>query len=229
MNRSILFAKPREITWGWCYLAFQSIFLGYFLILGVQFLNLPWGGAQINFLYFCINLAVSAGIFRKFLANTYKAALDRIGTVLLVAVGGFVAYFILTAIVSSLILAIEPDFSNVNDQNISDISRDHYVLTTIGTVFLVPTAEELLHRGAVFGGLYRKNRVVAYLVSIILFALVHISGYIGYFEPKLLALCFLQYVPAGLCLAASYEVSGCIVTPILIHTAVNAIGMLAMR
>ena len=229
MNRSILLANPREITWGWCYLAFQSIFLGYFLILGVQFLNLPWGGAQINFLYFCINLVVSAGIFRKFLADTYKAALDRIETVFLVAVGGFVAYFILTAIVSNLIIAIEPDFSNVNDQNISDISRDYYVLTTIGTVFLVPTAEELLHRGAVFGGLYRKNRVAAYLVSIILFALVHISSYIGYFEPKLLALCFLQYVPAGLCLAASYDISGCIVTPILIHTAVNAIGMLAMR
>ena len=45
----------------------------------------------------------------------------------------------------------------------------------------------------------------------------------------MLFLCLLQYVPAGISLAASYEYSGNIVTPILIHTAVNAVGMLAMR
>ena len=44
-----------------------------------------------------------------------------------------------------------------------------------------------------------------------------------------LFLSFLQYVPAGLCLAWSYEKADSIWAPILIHIAVNQMGNLAMR
>ena len=45
----------------------------------------------------------------------------------------------------------------------------------------------------------------------------------------LLALCLLQYLPAGLCLAVAYEKSDSILCPILMHTVINAIGVYAMR
>ena len=44
-----------------------------------------------------------------------------------------------------------------------------------------------------------------------------------------LALCFVQYLPAGICLAASYRLSGSILTPILIHAGINTLGILALR
>ena len=42
-------------------------------------------------------------------------------------------------------------------------------------------------------------------------------------------MCFVQYLPAGLMLAWSYEKSNTIVTPILIHTVINAIAIYSMR
>ena len=229
MNRSISLARPKEISWGWRYLAFQITFFEYFLGFAVRFFGLSWTALQLNLVYFGINLAATLVIFHRFWAESWKAALDRIGTILLTAATGYVVYYIFSFLVSAFIVTVNPGFANVNDQSISSLTKQHHVLTAIGTVLLVPTAEELLHRGAIFGGLYRRNRIAAYVVSTILFALVHISGYIGYYPIGTLLLCLLQYIPAGICLAASYEYSGNIVTPILIHTAVNAVGMLAMR
>ena len=44
-----------------------------------------------------------------------------------------------------------------------------------------------------------------------------------------LLLCFLQYIPAGIALGWAYVRSGSILTPILIHTLVNAIGVAILR
>ena len=96
-------------------------------------------------------------------------------------------------------------------------------------MFLVPTVEECLYRGLIFGTLRSRNRLAAYALSAALFSLVHVVGYIGVYPLPLLALCLLQYVPAGLCLAQAYEAADNIFAPILIHTTVNAIGMIAMR
>ena len=217
------------MTFGWGYLIFQTALLGLLLGLAIRLFSLPWGSAEINLIYFCVNFVVTTVCFRRFLWESLRLCLGRMLRILAIAVIGLLSYFVLTAWVSSLIIAIEPGFANVNDQNISAISQKYYVFTAICSVFLVPIAEELLHRGVVFGSIYPRSRVAAYVISVIVFALIHISAYIGYFDLKLLFLCFLQYVPAGICLAASYEISGIIITPIAIHIAVNAIGMLAMR
>ena len=59
--------------------------------------------------------------------------------------------------------------------------------------------------------------------------MIHVMGYIGQFDWLTLVLCFLQYIPAGLWLAWAYEKSDSIFAPMLIHTAINAIGIYAMR
>ncbi|MBQ8768312.1 MAG: CPBP family intramembrane metalloprotease [Oscillospiraceae bacterium] len=229
MKFPILLPSRKETAWGFRYLAFSIVFLGFFLSLAIQLLGLPWGSNEINLTFFFLNFGVAVFIFRHFLQETALAAAKRIPAILITAAAGFVVYQILTTAVSIAIIFIEPNFYNVNDDNLSAISRNYYWLTALCTVILVPITEELLHRGAIFGGLYRKNRIAAYAVSTLVFALVHVSGYIGYFEPKILLLCYLQYIPAGLCLAAAYDFTGCIATPILLHAAINAVGILAMR
>ena len=229
MKLPILLPSRKETTWGWRYLAFETVFMGYFLSLFVRFLNLSWSSAQINLICFCLNFAITALLFREFLQKSTRITAKRIPVILITTVVGFFVYYALTAAVSIGIVAIEPTFFNVNNLNISSISRNYYWLTAFCTVFLVPVAEELLHRGAIFGGLYKRSRLAAYLVSIAVFALMHIVGYIGYFEPKQLLLCFVQYIPAGICLAVSYDITGCIAAPILLHAAINAVGILAMR
>ena len=77
--------------------------------------------------------------------------------------------------------------------------------------------------------MYGKSRWAAYVVSALCFCLPHVSAYIGSYEWTVLVLCFVQYLPAGLMLAWSYEKSNTIFTPILIHTIINAFGIYAMR
>ena len=229
MKLPIFLPAPKETSWGRRYLAFEIVFLVYFLKLAIYFFRLPWNSIELNLTYFFLNFGVAVFIFRHFLRGSAMVAAKRIPEILLIAVAGFLALQILTTAVSLVIIAIEPTFFNVNNKNLAAIIQKHYWLSTLGNVFLVPVAEELLHRGAVFGGLYRRNRIAAYVISTLVFALVHITAYIGHYAPQTLLLCYLQYIPAGLCLAAAYDLTGCIATPILIHAAINAVGILALR
>ena len=229
MKYPILLPSQKELRHGRRYLAFETVFLGYFLRLFVSLFELGWDSARLNLTFFCLNFAVTVVLFRFFLKKSACAAVKRVPIILATVVVGFFVCYGLTTLVGMAIVALEPAFFNVNNKNLSSISQQHYWLTTVCTIFLVPVTEELLHRGAVFGGLRRTSRVLAYGVSTAVFAMVHISTYIGHYEPRILLLCYLQYIPAGLCLAASYDLTGSIVTPILIHAVINAVGTLAMR
>ena len=116
-----------------------------------------------------------------------------------------------------------------NDNAIGTMVQENRALMILGAVVLAPVAEELLFRGVVFGGLFNRRPVMAYVLSTVCFSAIHVVGYIGLFSWDILALCFLQYLPAGICLAWSYARSGSILTPILIHTLVNAMGVAIMR
>ena len=85
--------------------------------------------------------------------------------------------------------------------------------------------KELLFRGVLFHGMYDKKPIAAYLVSMGLFAAIHVMGFVGSYEPLHLLLCFLQYLPAGYCLCWCYRQTGTIITPILMHALVNAISV----
>ena len=104
-----------------------------------------------------------------------------------------------------------------------------FAAPALAGIFLVPVAEEVFYRGLLFRYLSGRSRWLAYAVSITVFALVHVTGYIGSASALTLLLCFLQYLPAGYCLAWCYANTGTIITPILMHMIVNAYGISAMR
>jgi len=142
---------------------------------------------------------------------------------------GYVFYIGCTWIMNFLIPLIAPGYTNANDASIAGLSRNGYFLMAIGTVVLVPPVEECLYRGLLFGLMLRRSRPAAYLVSVPVFCLIHVMGYVGSVPAGVLLLSFAQYIPAGVLLALAYERADSIFTPILIHTAVNALGMIAAR
>ena len=83
--------------------------------------------------------------------------------------------------------------------------------------------------GLVFGLLLPKSKTAAYLVSAALFAAIHVVGYAGSVDLTSLVLAFIQYLPAGLVLGWAYEKGGTIIAPMVIHMAINAMGIWAMR
>ena len=227
MSKNIVFPSRVEGVLGWCYLLLCQTLLPYLLNFIFTAAGITLTGAQLNLAYFGINFLVVAAIFHRFFIRTGREILDRTLRIILTAAGLFAVYLLVNQLLGRFILWLRPDFFNANDQSVAAIAENHYVLTLVCTVFLVPMAEECLHRGAIFGSLFSWNKIAAYAVSTAVFALVHINWFVG--DPGMLALSFLQYIPAGLCLAAAYHISGSITAPILIHMAVNAIGILALR
>lgn len=218
-----------ELLWGWMYLAFEFLFLPTILQL-VSFSLFPGiSDAEFNFLYYFVNFLATILIFHSFLSRNLGIAKGKLLQVGLYVLLGLVIYWTSNLVMSELTFRIMPDFYNVNDAGIAAMSQEAFLLMAIGTVLLVPVAEESLFRGLLFRGIYGKSRWAAYAVSALCFCLPHVSVYIGSYDLSLLAMCFIQYLPAGLMLAWSYEKSNTILTPIIIHTIINAIGIYSMR
>ena len=129
-------------------------------------------------------------------------------------------------LVSRVILALRPDFGNVNDENIYEMLAQAPGIMVLGAVLLAPVAEEIFYRGLFFRKLFDVKPWLGYAVSMAVFAAIHVVGYIGKVDPALLLGC-LQYLPAGYCLCWCYRQSGNILSPILMHILFNASGILS--
>ena len=217
-----------ELTFGWIYLVLQLTVLAVPIVLLNMLLGNPLSDGQMNFIIFLINFVSVSAIFWRFLCDNGRTGFSRPGRMFATIGITFGVYQSLSAVISILILAVAPDFFNVNDESIALMVQENPVLLTIGTVLLVPMVEEVLYRGLLFRGLYNHSKVAAFLLSIVVFGLLHVVNYITIYEPFHLFLCFLQYIPAGLCFGFAYAFTDSIWTPILMHMTVNLIGMLSM-
>ena len=98
-----------------------------------------------------------------------------------------------------------------------------YGKTAALAIFLAPLVEEPIFRGAVFGGLYRYSRPLAYAASMLLFSLYHIWGY-ALMDP-LYWIYLLQYLPVSWLLCRCYERCDSIWGSIFFHMTVNAVSI----
>ena len=220
---------PNETVFGFTYFILQLLIIPGIVMAVIMMLPGYVSIAIVNFLYFCVNFVVVLLIFRNFLTANFKSLLAYPWHALRCAAIGLLIYAAGSSLFDLVVTALVPDFTNVNDAEILKMVQKHYALMTIGTVFLVPVAEECFYRGLIFRNLYDTHPVLAYLVSIVVFSLAHVLNYVGLESFRTLALCFVQYLPAGFALAWSYRRSGSIFAPVLIHMAVNQTGMLLMR
>lgn len=242
MSKQNIFRVPltkKEAFGGLGYLAFQILLLPSVLS---AVLTILWPGfdeAVLNLTFFAVNFIAAAIIFRRFLKESFedlhgrvwpcvwKAALALIGCkIATIAMNHCIwlclpQYFVFTD--------IGPVLNNINDSTIAGMAKDYYWLFALATVFLVPPVEELLHRGVIFGTIYSKCPLLAFGGSTLLFAFIHIMGYLQIGDGLYLALCFLQYIPPALCLCWLYTSTDSIFCPILMHMAFNAIGILSLR
>ena len=220
----------RGETWlGWIYWAVQLLVLPTVIDAVLPLLGLDLSVIQFNFIFFALNFLFLTVIFHRFLGEHTKLALKQPFRVLRYAFGGYVFFWISTTVIGIVTAHFVPSFSNVNDTAIMQMAASDYTLTAIGTVLLAPVSEELMYRGLLFGSLHHRSPAGAFILSTIVFAAIHVVGYIGLYRPLILVLCFLQYIPAGLCLGWAYTRSGNIWAPILAHIAINQTSILTMR
>lgn len=221
--------RKSEQLGGWIYYVLQLLVIPFILVLVNKLLGEPMNEAEINFIFFAMNFACAMFIFWRFIIANGKVALKNLPNLLKGFVIAFALYWLLSIVIGIVIFYLYPDFANVNDASIESLINENAGLIGLATVWLVPITEELFYRGLIFRGLYNHSRIAAYIVSIVAFSLVHVVGYIDQYEPMLLLMCFLQYLPAGICLGLAYSLSDSIWAPVLIHIAINQIGMLSLR
>lgn len=224
---------------GWLYLMAQTTLLPH-LVSAALFIIWPQTNAiAVNLAMFGINALAAVLLFPRFWKSNIAVLADEIIPALWKAAialavckaGGWVLNWVLYAAAPSYfnMTAIGPALLNPNDQQVIEMAREQALLMSIVTVTIVPFAEEALHRGAVFGSIYKRAPLAAYVVSITLFALTHVAGYIGSCDALLLALCAAQYILPGLCLCLLYTKTGTILAPMIMHMLFNAMGILLVR
>ena len=221
--------RRAEKILGSLYMAFSVLLLPSVLLWFNGKLSDPMNEGTLNFVFYLTNFLFILCIFHRFLRDSLVAAWRDIWNFIQAVVLGYVAYWAASKAMDLIMSYLLPGFSNVNDASIAAMAKANYTLILIGVVFLVPLAEEVLYRGLIFRNLWQTSKVAAYLVSMAAFAAIHVLGYIGSEDITTLVICFLQYLPAGLCLAWTYTKADNIFAPTVVHAIVNAIAIGALR
>lgn len=214
---------------GWLYMAVSLLILPQLLNWVNNQLADPIPEATLNFVLYLTNFLFIAGIFHAFLRASLVAAWRDIWNFIQAVILGYVAYLAASKAMDFLMSFLVPGFSNINDAAIADLAKSNYILMLVGVVFLAPVTEEMLYRGLIFRELLHTSKAAAYLVSMAAFAAIHVLGYIGSEDIGRLVLCFIQYLPAGLCLAWTYTKADNIAAPMVVHAIVNAVAIGALR
>lgn len=219
-----------EVAWGFFFLLVQQFFLGFLLqsllaALGVE-LGTTLGLARLNGIYFLVNFLITVLIFRKFLAQNLLMIFKRFWNFVQAVILGYVLYYVLDWLVTAFV-GLFPAFENANNRNLTDMMAVAPWLK-ICVVFLAPVTEECLYRGLLFRLLHKKNRILAYVVTVLLFAAVHVLEYLGEITLGQAMLSLLQYLPAGIALGWCYEKADNLMAPVLIHCLVNTLSVISL-
>ena len=211
-----------ETIAGWLYLPFYLIILNLLLQLANEKLSLGMSALTINIAYFAINLAATLLIFHGFLRQSYFGG--SFWNFVQAVVLGFALYYAGTWAIQALERLLAGQFTIYNNETLNDlIFENRYVMLAVSVVF-APVIEETLVRGVVFGTIRPASRVLAYIVSALLFTLMHNWQYFLLYPAGKVLLSCIPYLPASVALAWTYEKAGTIWAPITLHALINALS-----
>lgn len=178
----------------------------------------------VNLVYYAISFVLCLGVFWGFLRRDFDPLVDRLVHCVLTFLMALGLDYVLSLGVNALVLAITGGVDNPNDAAIMDIALESSGAIKAVAVFMAPVVEELLFRGVVFGGVYRRSRVLAYVISVLMFSVYHVWQYVAVSGDLGMLVYVLQYLPISFVLAWSYERSGSIWVPIGFHMVINSLS-----
>ena len=185
----------------------------------------PVSDAQVTLIYYAISFAYVLILLFRYLRRSFGDLCSHKLDSLQAIVIGYVLYYVLGYLVSALMGAVRLELPNPNDTLVLQQTKLNPNVMTAVAVLLAPVAEEVLFRGIAYGTLRGRSPLLAYAVSMALFAVYHMWPYLlqGYGWGVLVYM--LQYLPGGFALAWCYEKSKNIWAPIFLHMAINFITL----
>ena len=189
-----------------------------------------WDTGKLNLVYFGISTVLVLLVFLSYLKANYYNFVDHIGWCIVTLFMALGLDYLLSLGVSFLALLL-PQLSgeSPNDQTIMELAAQSSSVVKAVSIFLAPIVEEVLFRGVIFGSLRSRSRVWAYVLSALIFSLLHVWQYALAGMDWTILLYTLQYIPVSIALAFCYERSRSIWCPIAFHMFINAMSFKLME
>lgn len=205
------------------------------LWLPVHVFALPWllllvfpqlDDSALNVAVYLVGAVWMLGTQLRFLRRDFDWLVERFPRVLLEVAASYGAMLLFNIAVSTLLSLVSGAVENPNNAAVVDMAFEQSGPITALAVILAPFLEELMFRAGVFGLLRRRNRLAAYAVCMLLFALYHVVGYALYDPTAWLYL--IQYLPIAYLLCRLYERTNTIWACMLLHSLVNYLSLRAL-
>lgn len=219
----------------------RSEFIGLLIYLPIHTIALPillgihedmnpgaYTATEYNIGYIVFSFVAVFAIAKTFLRDEFDGLLDNKMLCFFTYLRGYFLNLGLSYLMIFGLLALLGDietWANPNQETIEYLAGDDFFQVMCFAVFLAPMVEEVLFRGLVFGTLHKYNRVLAYVVSVLLFSVLHVWQYALTMDSLEVLIYALDYLPAGIVLAWCYERSGTIWLPIFYHMGTNMVAL----
>ena len=207
------------------YLIVFPLLMGW-IFRGVEFLlGISLSQSEENALYYYVAFVLTILIFYNFIGKTTHRFFSGLGHTLAAAGVGIVAFYGLNELLYRLTSVALGNQLNLNDITISAQIHDAPRPTLLIVIFIAPFVEEVLFRGYVFGMLRGHSKILAWGVSCVLFAFLHVWQLAAGSWSLWTVVLLVQYLVPGRVLAWTYGRCGSLWGPILLHMAVNALSV----
>lgn len=214
-----------ELICGIIYLPIYIIGLSFGLNLVFGLLDVHPSDVTANLWYFALNFLFLALIFRRWLLASLPTGRWKFWPFLQAVVLGFALYYALSWLQGVIYALLSLSPSSPNDTYVDSLVNAKFTAMAISIVVLGPFAEEILFRGVIFGNLRRLHPLAAYIVSVVLFAAIHVVSYIPQIGWSAALLSAIGYFPGGIALAWTYSKADSIWASMTLHAILNGIGV----
>ncbi|MBR1455529.1 MAG: CPBP family intramembrane metalloprotease [Oscillospiraceae bacterium] len=195
-----------------------------------------FNGAELNFVCYALGVLYMLACQWRFLRRDFDPLCDNFPFIALEVVICYGLMLAFNMVLNGLLAAAESlltsgdgmgfVMNNPNNSAVVSLTDEGEGMVKALAVFLAPILEELMFRAGVFGLVRRYNRTLAYLASMLLFALYHVWGYA--LGDPIVWLYLLQYLPVSYLLCRCYERSNSIWGSIFLHMLINFISLRAL-
>lgn len=178
--------------------------------------------SQANLLCYVLGVAYMLIFLWKFFRRDFDALCDRPWACIREVLVCYGLMLCCNFVVNSIMLLLGMG-DNPNSEAVFDMAGMTFGPIAAMAVFMAPIVEESLFRAGLFGLIRRRNRTLAYVVSMAMFSLYHVWSYALMDLKNLLYL--LQYIPVSYLLCRCYERTNSIWGSIFLHMLVNGVSM----
>ncbi len=179
----------------------------------------------VNVAYYALGMGFCLIFMWSFLRMGFDIFLDGLPRCMIAIALAYMIQMFLSIFAGGAVLLLPWDMTALPAIEESQSFVQQYYWPSIAMLgIMAPIIEEVLFRGVLFGSLLRKNKTLAYVLSIALFGLSHVwQGALATMDMRILIFAIMD-IPMGFALAWSYEKSGSIWVPIFLHMLVGLLG-----